>query len=271
MGRFAKIRVTILLLALTGFSLTAAHQMVFTRNWNQTLEVTVFPINADGHLVTADYINGLSDNTFRIINEWGVREAARHNLTLTQPLNVRLGETIRNHPPVFPHNKTPVDVLLWGLRFRWWAYRNTPDDGGDLTRVRLFVMYYEGVDGQALSHSLGMQKGLMGLVHAFADSKQTQQNNVIIAHEILHTVGASDKYGPTGNPQFPVGFSNPYRSPRYPQRSAEIMAGRIPTSAWSSYMAESLRSVTINEFTAEEINWLRPDEENRSSQQVAEN
>jgi len=256
---FAKFRVTLLLFALIGFSLLAAHQSVYTRNWNQTLEVTVFPINADGHLVTADYINSLSDNTFKIINQWGVREAARHNLNLQTPLNVKLGESIQKPPPPFPIDTTPVHVVLWGLKFRWWAFRNTPDDGGDLTRVRLFVMYYEGTDGQTLSHSLGMQKGLMGLVHAFADHNQTQQNNIIIAHEVLHTVGAADKYSFSGTPQYPYGFANPNRTPLFPQRNAEIMAGRIPTSQWNSYMAETLKSVTVNKYTASEINWLKGD------------
>lgn len=256
METFAKFRVTILLLALIGFALLAAHQAVYTRNWNQTLNVTVFPINADGHLATADYIDSLSDKTFSIINKWGVREAQRHDLNLSTPLNVKLGESIQQPPPAFPNDTTPIHVVLWGLRFRWWAFRNTPDDGGDLTRVRLFVMYYEGIDGQTLSHSLGMQKGLMGLVHAFADTKQTQQNNVVIAHEILHTVGAVDKYSFSGSPQYPHGFSNPNRTPLFPQRSAEVMAGRIPTSHYSSYMAESLNSVTVNKYTATEINWV---------------
>lgn len=264
MRRFTKIRITLLLCALIGFSLVAAHQSVFTRNWNQALEVSVFPINADGHIATAEYIEGLSDDTFGIINQWGVREAARHNLTLKSPLNVRLGEQINNPPPSFPMDKSSLEVVLWGLKFRWWAFRNTPDDGGNLTRVRLFVMYHEGEDEQTLAHSLGMQKGLMGLVHAFADPNQTQQNNVVIAHEILHTVGADDKYDAGGNPQFPVGFANPQRAPLFPQRSAEVMAGRIPTSHHNSQMPDSLRSVTVNEFTAEEINWLSTHEKHES-------
>ena len=270
MGRFTKIRITVLLLALIGVSLVTAHQFAFTRNWNQTLEVTVFPINADGRLETTRYIDALSDDSFRIINEWGVREAARHDLPLSTPLNVRLGDTVHNTPPPFPNDADPGDVLLWGLKFRWWAYRNTPDDGGNLTRVRLFVMYYEGDNEQPLAHSLGMQKGLMGLVHAFADHRQTQQNNVVIAHEILHTVGANDKYSANGNPQFPVGYSSPHRIPLYPQRSAEIMSGRIPTSERKSYMAESLRSVVVNKFTAREINWLKSDTESKTHQQVAQ-
>ena len=48
------------------------------------------------------------------------------------------------------------------------------------------------------------------------------------------------------------------------------MAGRIPTSQWDSYMAESLRSVIVNKYTAYEINWLKPDEEKVLQQQVAQ-
>jgi len=69
-------------------------------------------------------------------------------------------------------------------------------------------------------------------------------------------VGAIDKYEAYGNPAFPYGFANPHRQPLYPQRRAEVMAGRIPTSQYSSYMAESLRSVMINDYTATEINWI---------------
>ena len=253
-----------MLFALAGFSLLAAHQSQSTRNWNQSLEVTVFPINADGHAATTRYIDKLSNDTFLIINQWGVREAARHNLKIKAPLNVRLGEQIDTLPPPFPMDASAAHVLIWGLKFRWWAFRHSPDDGGELTRVRLFVMYHEGEEDRALAHSLGMQKGLMGLVHAFADPNQTQQNNVIIAHEILHTVGASDKYHPSGNPLFPIGFANPQRTPLFPQRSAEVMAGRIPTSHQGSYMAESLRSVSVNRFTAQEINWLKPGNERKT-------
>ena len=268
MGRFTKIRITVLFSALIGFSLLAAHQTTYTRNWNQPLEVSVFPINADGHHATAEYIDRLSHDTLNIINQWGVREAARHNLTLRTPFNVRLGEQIHTKPPPYPANRSALHVVLWGLHFRWWAFRNTPDDGGELTRVRLFVMYHEGEEDQTLAHSLGMQKGLMGLVHAFADTNQTQQNNVVIAHEILHTVGAADKYDPNGNPRFPTGFANPRRAPLFPQRSAEVMAGRIPTAHQNSYMPESLHSVTVNVFTAQEINWLDADDERRDEQGI---
>lgn len=253
---FANLRITLLLIVLTLVALTSLHQSVYSRNWNQPLHVTLFPINADGHLQTADYINSLDIKHFSQIDRWGVREAKRHNLTLAQPFKITLGEQIKNLPPPFPNNGNEIDVLFWGLRFRWWAYRNTPDDGGNITRVRMYAMYHEGDPNVALAHSLGMQKGLLGLVHLFAEPAQNNQNNIVIAHEMLHTVGAIDKYDVGGNPSYPYGYSFPRRQPLFPQRSAEIMAGRISTSNTHSYMAESLRSVLVNKYTASEINWI---------------
>ncbi len=73
---------------------------------------------------------------------------------------------------------------------------------------------------------------------------------------MLHTVGALDKYNEIGMPVYPEGYARPNVKPLYPQRYAEIMSGHIPVSSYRSYMAESLKSVLINPYTANEINWL---------------
>ena len=72
-----------------------------------------------------------------------------------------------------------------------------------------------------------MQKGLIGVVHAFAQRQMAGTNNIVITHELLHTLGATDKYEPgSGAPLFPIGFADPSQKPLYPQEAAEIMAGR---------------------------------------------
>jgi hypothetical protein len=83
-------------------------------------------------------------------------------------------------------------------------------------------------------------------------------NNVVIAHEILHTLGASDKYDPaTLAPLYPSGYAEPARVPRYPQPFAEIMAGRRAVSAGESVMPESLDEVIVGQATALEIRWMK--------------
>ena len=65
--------------------------------------------------------------------------------------------------------------------------------------------------------SHGLQKGLVGVVHAFADDTMTGSNAVVIAHELLHTVGASDKYDlTTGAPLYPTVTRIPAATPLPP-------------------------------------------------------
>jgi hypothetical protein len=94
------------------------------------------------------------------------------------------------------------------------------------------------------------------VVYAFADREMRGSNNVVIAHEILHTLGATDKYNvATLAPLYPMGYAEPYRAPRWPQEFAEIMAGRIPVSAQDFEMPVSLDEVLVGDATAAEIHW----------------
>jgi hypothetical protein len=95
---------------------------------------------------------------------------------------------------------------------------------------------------------------MVGIVNAFASRRDKGTNNVIIAHEFLHTLGATDKYDPTnGDPYFPDGYGEPNRSPRYPQRYAEIMGGRIAVAKFDAQVPRNLSFAVIGEQTAAEI------------------
>lgn len=233
----------------------SAHQQIYSRLWHEPLDVVIYPINGDSTLETHNYIASLTTDSFAEIDQWIAREASRHGLAQAQPLRTILGNPVKSVPPLLPQEQTVLNVVWWGLKLRYWVFRNTPDDHSNLRRVRVFVTYQQTNDH--LSHSVGLQKGLIGVVHAFSLKRQNSQNNIVIAHEILHTVGASDKYSFSGTPVFPDGYANPNRQPLFPQRYAEIMAGEIPTSTYTSYMAASLKSTRINRMTAKEIAWVK--------------
>jgi hypothetical protein len=145
--------------------------------------------------------------------------------------------------------------IWWSLKFRAWAaYRawNSDQDEGD---VELFVTYYDIETTQSLGHSVGLEGGLIGIINAFAEKSYRGSNQVVITHELLHTLGASDKYAMNSIPLYPQGYAEPYLKPLYPQRRAEIMGGRIPLSAQQARMPESLAEVVVGIHTAAEINW----------------
>jgi hypothetical protein len=139
-----------------------------------------------------------------------------------------------------------------------YARRAARASGLPPPQIRIFVLYHDPTFNRTVPHSIGLQKGLVGVVHAFADRRMTRTNNVVITHEILHTLGASDKYDlQTLAPIFPIGFAEPDREPLYPQSFAEIMAGRYPTDENTFEMPESLDSVLVGDETAHEIRWAR--------------
>jgi hypothetical protein len=160
-------------------------------------------------------------------------------------------------PPAPPTAAGRIEAVLWSLQMRFWAWRNDAY-AGPRPHVRLFVLYFDPEQRQRLSHSVGLQKGMLGRVNAFAGDAMTETNNVIIAHELLHTLGATDKYDPSGNrPQYPDGYAEPRREPLYPQSFAEIMAGRIPLDRTRAEIPRTLNDTLIGAATAREISWQK--------------
>ncbi len=254
---FKNIRILFLLTLLAIVAVYTKHQYMYSTSWLKPLEVVIFPINADGDTQTANYITQLLATDFAAIDRFTAREAKRHGLYQDQPTQTQLGPTIDNLPPAPPPKDASfLKIAMWSLKLRYWVWQNTPDDSSNDNRVRMFVLYHTLDNNEPLPHSLGLEKGLLGVVHAFASHKQNKQNNIVIAHELMHTVGATDKYDSAGNPIFPDGYAQPERKPLFPQYRAEIMAGHIPQSNSTSEMALSLDSCVIGNKTAREISWL---------------
>jgi hypothetical protein len=147
-------------------------------------------------------------------------------------------------------------IASWSLRTRYWSWRVAANHGTVAPDIKLFVLYHDPEKSPSLPHSIGMQKGLFGIVNVFADVRMMGSNDTVIAHELLHTLGATDKYDlRTNAPVHPVGYAEPNREPLFPQTHAELMAGRIPLPNGESEIPRSLRSVLIGPTTAAEIGW----------------
>lgn len=253
-----KFRIAVLLLILLFVALNTYFDRVYSTDWNNSLRVAVFPINGDGSDETARYMQQRVSDDFQPLETFFVTEAKQYGITLERPIRFTLAAEIRQLPPLIGPGAGRLSIAWWSLRTRYWAWRVPQNPPGASPDIKLFVLYHDPQRSASLPHSIGLQKGLFGIVNVFADRRMAGSNDTVIAHELLHTLGATDKYGFADNqPEYPDGYAQPDREPLYPQSFAELMAGRIPISTDQAEIPESLQQVLIGPATATEIGWVR--------------
>jgi hypothetical protein len=226
-------------------------------SWQHTVRVGAFPVSADGSAVAAAYIAALDAARLQPVSDFIAREAHRYGVAIDEPVEIKLYPTLVRAPPVLDPQAGMFARLLWSLRLRYYRSQAV----GTITRSRpqiaLFLVYHDPSLAPVLPHSLGLQRGLTGVVHLFATRSQDDQNAIVTAHELLHTFGATDKYTDGGVPLYPAGYAEPLLIPRYPQRYAEIMAGRVPLSPDRQEMPDDLSQTIVGPASALEIGWIK--------------
>jgi hypothetical protein len=255
---FKPLRVLLLLTLLAGVAIGAWRDKARATGWRSSLQVAVYPVAADASPATQAYIATLSDESFHDVQDWFAAQTAPYGVAASPPVQLWLAPAVPDLPPAPPQAGNVLQIAAWSLQLRWWSWRR---DAGPhpAPQVKLFVLFHDPARSLAVPHSLGLEKGLIGVVHAFATPAQAAQNNVVLAHELLHTLGASDKYDlSTDMPLHPIGYAEPQRQPLWPQARAEIMAVRVPLSQQEARMAEGMAETVIGAATALEIGLTRP-------------
>ena len=251
---FKAIRIGVLLFILLMVVLNTWLTQARSTDWKNSLWVKVYPVNADGSDATARYIESLDLRHFEDIEAFFADEAEKYGHNIKRPVRLELGSEIGEQPPTLPRDANVLDVMLWSLKMRWWVGDVTDRQDEIEPDVAIFVRYHQAGEIYVLEDSVGVQKGMFGIVNAYTGRRHRGRNNLIIAHEFLHTLGASDKYElGTGQPIPPDGLAEPDRRPLYPQRYAEIMGGRIAESASDAMIPQSLSYAVIGPATAAEI------------------
>ena len=190
---FKKIRIAILLfiLFLVGANAYLTHER--TTGWDRSLSIVIYPINGDGSPFTAEYLARLTGDDFKPIADFMQHEGLRYNLALMDPVLMDLAPEVSSLPPAPPFGANIFTIMWWSLQLRYWAWKHDTYQG-PIADIQVFVLYYDPETHSRLDHSLGLKEGHICMVKAFASRHQAASNNMIIAHEMLHTLGATDKY-----------------------------------------------------------------------------
>lgn len=254
-GFFRAMRITVLLLVMFGLGFNVWLVKWRVAAWDRPLWVVIHPICGDASPETRAYIDALTPEKFNPVTDFFSAEAKRYGLKIETPFNLVLAPRLDTVPPQIPDQPTPLSMILWSLKLRLWAWRINKSQA-PVQDIQLFVLYFDKSQ-TIVDHSYVMQKGYIGVVNAYAAPEMENKNTIVIAHELLHLAGATDKYNPANEqPVYPAGYADPKAYPRYPQTEAEIMAGSIPVSETKSEMPDSLDETVIGPATAREINWV---------------
>lgn len=254
---FKRLRIAILLYVLLFVALGQFLASRRATDWNDTLWVDVFTVNAAGSATTQAYIDRLEPDAFADIEHFFSDQAASYGVQIERPFGLRIAGQVDSSLPPVPDDRGVLSAIVFSLRMRWFVTRLHWKTDGAAANITMFVVYHDSGSNAVLDRSTALRKGMIGVANVFSSRSARRSNEVVIAHELLHTLGATDKYDlATLQPTYPIGFADPDRLPLYPQSRAELMAGRIPVDASHAGIPESLDSVMVGPATALEILWI---------------
>ena len=237
----------------------AAAQYVTRRNatdWDAPLWVDIYAVAGDAHPDTRRYASSLAPSEFAAAEKFLAREAKRYGVALEQPFKLRIVGEYEHALPQLDAGAGALGVLWWSLRMRVLATRLRWHLDGPSGDIVVFAVFHEPEAGVALDRSTALAKGLIAVANLFADSSARATNQIVLAHELLHTLRATDKYSRSSNaPVYPDGYAAPDARPLLPQTKAELMAGRIPLDEQRADIPRDLSDVVIGAATAREIGW----------------
>ena len=253
------LRLAALLAVLVFVALGAWLDRTRSRAWEHTLRVTVYPVAVGSAPDARAYVDALTVADFAGVEDFFGEEARRYEVALSPPVRLRLSRAVSTPPPALPDRPGPLSIALWSLRLRWYAARIAWSDPLPTPDVQVFATFAPLTSGAvALPDSVGLSKGLVAMANLYASRQAAGSNQVVLTHELLHTLGATDKYDlASGQPLEATGLGDPERTPRYPQAFGEIMAGRIATGPQSARIPSSLQEMRVGPATAHEIGWVR--------------
>ena len=254
-----RLRVALLLYVLLFVAAAQYFTSARSKDWDNTLWVAIYPLNGDGTPATQQYVDNLAPTEFNGLEPFLAAQAHHYEVQLEQPFRIDLRPKYRQPLPDLGADPSMLDVLVWSLRMRWRTLLVEWDSDAPTPDIVVYAAFHAPSGTVALDRSTALRKGMIVVANLFASRSARGSNEVVVAHELLHTLGATDKYDlATTLPRFPEGFAAPDATPLFPQHEATLMGGRIPISEQRAEIPGSLAQVVIGPATAREIGWLDP-------------
>ncbi len=258
-SRFFYVRVTILLATLVvtiGWAAKDRADRRARKDWDHTLAIAVVVLR-DGAVDPAaidalrQRLPALGDRMQQELHRYRPGAPRPFEFTLFGPIDVTA-------PP--PAAKGDGVLDLAGHAWDSWRYVRGVDaragvTGGDWDSRIYLTVTAPASDRQQFVEGSSEQNGRIGAVIVELADGMVDFALAVTAHELLHTLGATDKYDDAGRTRAPDGLVEPDASPLYPQRFAEIMAHGRPVSPTETEPIDTLDNLAVGPATAAEIGW----------------
>lgn len=259
--RFRRARIAVLLLVLAGVAMWASWTTIrrdLRNRWERPLDVAVVLLRQGD--VESEAIAELREELPRLERLFASEFARYHpGRTLAPVVFTAAGPVdIEQSPP-----NPPEDGKLLSRAAHAWTlgrYFDEIHQRAGISRsgfdARIYVVLRPPT-GPLLRfvEGLGAKDGDVGIVRADLERTSIDLTLLAIGHELLHCLGATDKYDEAGRAIEPDGLVEPELRPRHPQRFAEIMVGELPLTPFTGRVPGSLEEVRVGPATAAEIGW----------------
>ena len=259
-GWFVRLRIVLLSTVLVAVMGWGVHDWADRRartQWQRPLKVALVLVEREP--VSKDTLARLNTRVFELERRLA-QEHARYTGRDFTPFEIVVRGPVRSEaePPSAEGNGV-VELLQHGLRL--WRWTSAIDSAAHVelgydSRVYL-VLKPVGALATAFVEGESEFRGRVGIARADIARDTLDFSLFVAAHELLHTLGASDKYDAAGRACFPEGFAEPWRVPLFPQPAAEVMARNLPYAPYAERPPERLDELRVGELTAREIGWLK--------------
>ena len=260
-SKFFYARVTVLLAALVvvaAYALHDVHARRARKSWDHTLEVAIVvlrdgPVGESAVDALRDRAPALEDRLASELHRYRPGAPKPFAFTVLGPIDGAPAQPAVRGDGVFA-----LASHAWDLH-RWT--RDVDARGNVAAGAYDSIVYVTARPPQGKKHMIegaSEQGGRVGTVTVDLDSNAgiVDYALAVIAHELFHTLDATDHYDDTGRATIPDGLAEPDLEPRYPQRFVEVMARGRPISPNDEVVLGSLDELAVGPTTAREIGWL---------------